>query len=337
VSGGLAPPEPGAHSIPIETDAPDAQRYRRILQQDMAPAGVKALEPAIHRRVTELIDDVIESGRCDLVDVFTVPLPARTMMAWIGFDERDWRDYVSWVHGVIHHGLDHENLATVLGNIASATTDAIEDRRRYGLRDDLLSKLLAADLSDEEIHNYAFTLVVAGLDTTSAGLANSLVLLDRRRDLRQRLIPEPELMTGAIEEFLRYESPVVQMARTAATDIELGGEQIKAGDRLILVWPAANRDPAEFTDPEEVVIDRQPNRHMAFGVGLHRCMGSNIARSLMRIGLSEVLRRIPDYRIVDPDDLPRFADLAFVNPPTSMPVEFTPGRRELEITAASSG
>jgi cytochrome P450 len=167
-------------------------------------------------------------------------------------------------------------------------------------------------------------LVVAGLDTTSAGLGNALAFLGRRPDLRRRLVEDPSWLPSAVEESLRYESPVTAMARTAARGVELGGEQIKQGDRLLLMWSAANRDGAEFPDADEFVVERQPNRHVAFGVGVHRCMGSNIARSIMCIALGEVLARMPDYRIVGTGNVQRFADASFVYAPTTLPVEYTP-------------
>lgn len=116
------------------------------------------------------------------------------------------------------------------------------------------------------------------------------------------------------------------MARTAARDVELGGRQIKEGDCLLLMWSAANRDGGEFPDADEFVVERQPNRHVAFGVGAHRCMGSNIARSIMRIALGEVLTRMPDYRIIGGSDVPRFTDASFVYAPTALPAKFTPGK-----------
>ncbi len=328
---GISIPEQGTPSIPIETDPPDTQRYRRILQTEMAPGKVRDLEPMVRRRITEMLDEVIERGSCDMVTEFAVPLPARTMMDWIGFDETRWPEFVGWVHTVIHEGADPERHAYGAGNVLGAIAQGVAQRRADGPRRDLLSVLVSSDLTDQEIYNYCFTLVVAGLDTTSAGLANSMVIMDRHPELRSRLIEDPSLMDTAVEEFLRYDSPVMQMARTVATGTVLGGERLAAGDKVMLMWAAANRDPVEFTDPDVVVLDRHPNRHLAFGVGLHRCMGSNVARMIMRIGLAEVLRRMPDYRIVDRENIPRFADAAFVNAPISMPVEFTPGRRELPV------
>jgi cytochrome P450 len=260
------------------------------------------------------------------------------MMTWIGLDEREWRTCVGWVHALLHGGLGHEpeRLDEVYDGIVGTLGAAIADRRGGRLRDDLLSKLVAAGLSDDELLNYGWTLVVAGLDTTSAGLGNALALLDRRPDLRRRLLDDPSLLPSAVEEVLRYESPVTAMARTAAHDVELGGRHIEQGDRLLLMWSAANRHPAEFPDSSEVVLDRQPNRHIAFGVGVHRCMGSNIARSIMRIGLGEVLARMPDYRLVGERDVQRFGDASFVYAPTTLPVEFTPGARIAGRTSAGA-
>jgi cytochrome P450 len=325
-------------SIPIETDAPDTQRYRRILQTEMAPAAVAKLEPAILARTTELIDAVIEDGHCDLVGALAVPLPARTMLSWIGLDEREWRTCVGWVHALLHGGLGHqqERLDEVYAGIMGMLGAAVAERRDGGLRDDLLSKLVAAGLDDDQLLNYGWTLVVAGLDTTSAGLANALALLDRRPDLRRRLLDNPSLLPSAVEEFLRYESPVTAMARTAAHDVELGGRHIAQGDRLLLMWPAANRDSREFPAPDDVVLDRQPNRHLAFGVGIHRCMGSNIARSIMRIALGEVLARMPDYRVVGGSNVQRFPDASFVYAPTTLPVEFMLGVRIAGRTSAGA-
>ena len=191
-----------------------------------------------------------------------------------------------------------------------------------------LGALLTAEvngepLSDMDVISYVFLLFFGGLDTTTAALANALVVLDRDRDLRATLIEHPEKMATAVEEFLRFEAPVQALGRTLSRDIEMGGQRMRAGERALLVWASANRDPAAFPDPDTIDLDRTPNRHLAFGVGLHRCLGSNLGRAMFHILLERLLARLPDYRVTEDPTPHRYSDAGIVFALHHLPAEFT--------------
>jgi cytochrome P450 len=312
-------------SLPIEVDNPDAERLRKVLLADMAPRAVERRAPAITAMTVEAIDDFIEAGTCDLMRDLAVPVPARMIMHWLGLDDTRCTEFVGTVHTMLHSAAAPDTVGPAVARIEGWVSEAMQDRAANGYRDDLVSKVVQA-LSAEEAAGYIFTLIVAGLDTTSAGIGNALVQIDRQPGLRARLLDDPAALPRTVEEFLRYDAPVQLLARTASRDVELGGVPIRAGDRLLISWAAANRDRDMFPDPGKVDPDRSANRHLAFGVGLHRCLGSNIARSTTRIVLREVLTRLPDFRITS-TTIERYPDAGFVHSPLTLPATFTQGTR----------
>jgi cytochrome P450 len=197
--------------------------------------------------------------------------------------------------------------------------------------DDLVGSILAgtvdgADLTAQEKFGYVLLLLFGGMDTTSGLTGNALVELSRRPELKQQLIDRPELLRTATEEFLRHGSPTQGLGRTVSRYTEFHGQQLKAGDRVFLLWASANRDPSVFECPAELKLDRHPNRHMAFGVGQHRCLGSNLARVMFQAIITAILRRLPDFTMTE-DEPVRYTDAANVYAPRSLPVRFTPGAR----------
>lgn len=319
--------------IPLETDAPMTQKYRRVLQTRFSPVAATAAEPVIRRIADDLVDAFIERGECDFITDLATPTPARFILRLLGFDESRWSEFVHWVHCIVHDVTnDPESALNGATSLYGAILELLEERRTTGLRDDVVSELLRAEidgapLDDDVITNYTMLLILGGLDTTSASLGNALVRLDRQPELRKRLLAQPELVPQAVEEFLRIDSPVQALARTVARDIEVCGQELKAGDRALLVWAAANRDPAEFPRPDVVDFERAVNRHVTFGVGLHRCLGSNYGRSIFRIMLETVLARTPDYHLVGDPDQYRYEDIGVVWAHAHLPARFTPGPR----------
>jgi cytochrome P450 len=203
--------------------------------------------------------------------------------------------------------------------------------RREHLGDDVTSLLLTLErtsgpLSDEQIGSVMWNLVAGGVDTTTSLASWALHHLGTHPEARRRLVDEPELMPLAIEEYLRYYCPNESLTRTAARDVELGGRQIRKGDRLWVSWISANRDPKAFDRADEVVIDRDPNHHLAFGLGGHRCIGMHVARAETEVMLTEVLRRIPDFAI-DPDAFAPYPGSMMMNGIVNMPATFSPGPR----------
>jgi cytochrome P450 len=226
---------------------------------------------------------------------------------------------------------------SVIGETFQYLNGVYEDRQANP-RSDIPSVVLTIEVEGRPISQMEFLcmmnmLFVAGLDTTSNAGAYMFEELARRPDVRRRLLDDPNLIPAAIEEFLRYVTPLPALARTTTQDVPVGDATIPAGERVLLHWMGANHDPAEFPDPDEFVIDRAPNRHFAFGAGVHRCLGSNLARLELRIVLEEVLRRMPDYRIAEGASVERYPGVT--RGISSLPVTFTPGPRLLQEVAAA--
>lgn len=298
-------------TIPIMLDPPVFWTYRRLLNPLFTPAKAREREPDIRQITTTLIDAFIERGDVDFHRELAMPLPAILTCRLLGVPEEEWQFFATPVHKMLH---DREETAAgtpepdpeVLAlewDLLFPTVQAmieIAHQRRSDPRDDLLTALVHAEidgrpLNDYEIGGIAILVVIGGVDTTTGVIGSALVHLGRHPEVRQRLIEYPSLIPSAVEEFLRVYSPVQMLPRICMSDAELGGQTIGAGSPLLLSWGAANRDPEVFPDPDEVVIDRAPNRHIAFGTGIHRCLGSNLARIEFQVALEETLRRTPDY------------------------------------------
>ena len=323
----------GQKSIPAEMDAPEFLAFRRILHPMLSPAAVDRLTPVIERFVHAAIDSFIENGSCDFVHDFADPVPAMTTLYKLGLPVELWKDFSVPLHQVVFLRQDSPrrvNVAEGLQFVAQTIRDTIAERRKAP-RDDMISYLLNCTVdgravTDHEVKEMATLIVQGGFDTTGSAISNALLYLDRHRDARRRLVEEPALMTSAVEEFLRYEAPQTAMARVATKDVVIGGRDISKGDRLLLVWASANRDGTAFDDPDKVVLDRFPNRHITFGHGAHRCLGSNLARRQIQVALRAVLRRLPDYTI-DHDNAVRAETVGIVFGMFSLPAHFPPAER----------
>jgi cytochrome P450 len=214
--------------------------------------------------------------------------------------------------------------------IAEQITEVIA-ARRASPRDDMVTYLTRAEIggepiSDHAVHEMVMLTLQGGLDTTGSAISNALIHLDRDRDLRRRLRDDPSQLPAAVEELLRYEAPQFALARTAKRDVTLGGREVRTGDRLLLVWASGNRDEEVFERPDHVVIDRYSNRHMTFGLGAHRCLGSNLARRQILLALRGVLRRLPEYEI-DQERVVRAETIGVTYGTFALPVTFPPAER----------
>ncbi len=327
---------------PLVSDSPALDRYRSMLSPFFTPAAVKALEPTIEAIVDVALEGFIARGSAELVEELCNPVPARTTMELLGMDPEDWRFFADPLHAVTSSkpGSDEfvegmERLGLFEGKIAGEVDARLEQRRvpRHARslehpRDDMLSALLAAEpdgvrATREEVIGLVRMTIFGGMDTVTATMSNVLVRLGRDPELRTRLIREPELIRTALEEFLRLDPPIQGFARTVTKDCVLGGQQLAANDKVFLLWASANRDESVFDRPEEVVPERRPNRHMSFGIGLHRCLGSHLARAEMRVMLSRLLAAIPDYQLV-PDEVVAPYTIGTANGWKSVGVRFTP-------------
>ena len=327
------PRMPGVPSAKIaEVEGPTHVALRRLLNPFMLPSAVAEYRPFVEKCATWLLDQKIADGEMDMVSDFTNPVPAILTMKMVGLPCESWTYYAEVFHAVNAYETGTEEFTraqTMMAEMIGELLRVAEERRHHP-RQDIISELVALEveggrhLREDELVGVLWNLIGGGLDTTTSLTALSLYHLDAHHDLRRRLIEDPELLIPATEEFLRFTSVNETLSRTVTKDVELGGQRLKRGDFLILSWLSANFDEKVFDRPDEVILDRSPNPHMAFGVGPHRCIGMHIARSLFEVMMREVLTRIPGY-VVD-RDATRFykgnPELAGV---VTMPVTFAPG------------
>lgn len=295
----------GPIAAPITSDPPYHTEIRRALLPPFAPGPINALEGHARAVCNRLIDSFIDRGHCDAAAEYAQHIPVALISKILGVPSSDGDLFRSFIHRILEDGpADPDGLLVAVSELLAYLKEQIEDHRKSP-RDDLISYLLDVEvngrrLEEHEIQGVLVLLVIAGIDTTWSAIGSSLLHLATHESDRKRLVDEPELMATAVEEFLRAYSPVT-MARRVAKDVEFHGRSMKAGERVLLPFPAGNRDPEAFEDPHEVKIDRKVNRHYAFGVGIHRCLGSNLARMEIRVALEEWLARIPDFYLTDPD------------------------------------
>ncbi|RYD91077.1 MAG: cytochrome P450, partial [Sphingomonadales bacterium] len=332
--GGLAIPElPGLRAIPNECDPPEWNLYRTFLNRRFAPKAIDERKARARQFAAALVDRVIEQGHLDIVDDLASPLPALMMMDIFGFPLDDWRNFADPFHKMVYTPADDPAfLDTVKGlDYFKRRVDEEIAVRREHPSDDLLGYLAAGEiegrpLTHGEIQDLAFNLMGGGIDTTTALTSNTLLWLARHPEQRRRLIDDPSLWPVAREEFLRFVTPIHGLARTVTQDTDMDGWAFREGERVLLAYSSANRDPEVFDNPDEVVLDRFPNRHIAFGAGMHRCLGSFLARMMYETMVTEVLARIPDYRIVE-EAIEPYAAVARVNGWVRIPATFTPGQK----------
>jgi cytochrome P450 len=319
-----------------EVEGPRHGGLRRVLNRFLAPPAIARLQPLMDAATTWFIDQRIESGRIDLVLDLANPVPAILTMELVGLPHDSWPHYAAVFHGTVSYRPGSpeydEAIANVPGMVAELQGE-IEARRRQP-RDDLLTQLVGMEvdgaldggrrLSDDELVSVLWNLVAGGLDTTTSLTSLTLYHLDEHRDLRRRLIDEPRLLGAATDEFLRYFSVNETLTRTVTRDVELGGQQLRRGDHLMLSWLSANRDPRAFDRPDEVDLDRERNPHLAFGVGPHRCIGMHMARTMFQVLVRQVLDRMPDYE-VDRAATRFYQGNPQLNGAVRMPATFTPG------------
>lgn len=331
----VIPPKKNASqkSIPIEMDPPHFQAYRRILHPMLSPTAVERLAPTIEFFVHQCIDKVIEKGSCDFVHDLADPLPAMTTLLKLGLPLELWEAFSVPLHKVVFLRQDNplrENIVEELNFIAQTIKETIASRRKDP-RDDMITYLINSEidgrpLTDHEIEEMVTLIIQGGFDTTGSAISNALIRLQRDRDARRTIIEDPGLLTSAVEEFLRVDPPQFALARTATSDVTIEGRNIKKGDRVLMVWASGNRDPIAFEDPDQVVLDRFPNRHMTFGLGAHRCLGSTLARRQIVSALSGVLRRMPEYEI-DFQNAQRPETIGIAYGMFSLPATFPSARR----------
>jgi cytochrome P450 len=294
---------------PITSDPPVHTWARRLLLPSFGPSAIEAVTPVTRGLANDLIDVVIEAGEADVATAYAQHIPVRVIAQMLGIPPDDEGTFTGWAVTILQEGFT--NLDKAMGSIVELITyfgERAAERRAVAPGDrpqDVLTLLVEAEvdgepLTERHVIGSCFLLLLAGIDTTWSAIGSSLWHLAAHPEDQARLRAEPQLMSTALEEFLRFYSPVT-MARYVSDDVEFAGCPMRKGDKVLMTFPAGNRDPEMFEDPERFIIDRARNRHFAFGSGIHRCLGSNLARMELRVALEEWLRRVPTFELADPE------------------------------------
>jgi cytochrome P450 len=317
-------------AIPEHLDPPLQRTFKRLINTYLSPAVVAPYEAPTRALVTRLIDSFVEAGECDFMTEFARPFPG-----------------AAFFELVLHAPPDQVAEINDLSTRASVPTspdaracweamnkwivEFVAERRSQPRRDDIIDGILHADIdgrpiTETEILGTITLLILGGLDTTSGALGHFMIRFCREPSLPELLRDRPDLIPAAVEELLRLEGPFIAIARTATCDTSVGGQPVKAGEKVIIYWASANRDDAEFPDADSFVLDRASNRHVAFGVGPHRCAGSNVARLNLRVALEELTQRVQGVKLAVEESVIPFHS-ALNRSPLHLPLRFEPGRR----------
>ncbi len=333
----------------IDEAEPRHGQLRGLINRGFTPRMVKQLEIVFRRLTTRAIDAIAKQSECDFVASISIPLPLWLIAAMIGIREEDydrfhdWSDAMIAAEGNLHDPEIVARAGQAFVQYATYVSEIIEDRRRSP-KDDLVSILTGAKdagllrqydaserfadspVADEGLHNdelikLLVILLVAGNETTRNAISGGMQLLIENPGERQKLLDDPALLPSAVEEMVRLVSPVHSFGRTALRDTELRGQKIRKGEQVLLLYPSANRDAAEFQDPDAFRIERNPH-HLGFGIGSHFCLGANLARMELRVVFEELLRRLPDMEYADGG--PRLVPSSLVRTCAEMRVRYTP-------------
>jgi cytochrome P450 len=311
----------------LDMDPPRSAELRRLVKDPFALNEIKFMEPKIRSLVVHLIDLFADRGNADLAIEFAYPLPVTVISEMLGIPPEDHDDVSEWSHRMFDRNPSDGKATPAAYETGHRLRDYFHkmaaERRRVP-RNDLMNLLVHSEvdgvsLTDDEIVGMAVFLYAAGNETTSMLISTALWLLDRHRDDRQRLQRDPSMIPAAVEEILRYDSPVCQEARATTRDVEIGGTVIPRGKKVLLVYGSANRDESEFSRSEELDLSREVKRHLAFGEGIHYCLGAPLARLETRVALEEILARVPEYEVTGPVI---WNQASVLRGPVSLPVKF---------------
>ncbi len=342
----------------VSMDDPEHTRQRRILSKGLTPRQVRTMTDHVRELTNQVIDEVEASGEIDFVSDLAAHVPLIVISELLGLDPAIRGSLYEWSEAMISGEAagpdDVELMERSAWGFDGYTTmvSKVLDERREDPRDDMLSILAAAydageltyaeeikanyegahegsarpvnELSNDELLMFCVLLMVAGNETTRNAIAGGLRAFSQFPAERNKLLTDPSRMDSAVEEILRWTSPVLNFTRTVTSTVTLDGTELHEGDRVLLLYAAANRDPRVFDDPESFRIDRDPNPHVAFGFGPHFCMGANLARMEIKVVFEELFRRLPDIEVLNPDELPDRSPSAFVAALKHMPARFTP-------------
>ncbi|MDT3443260.1 MULTISPECIES: cytochrome P450 [unclassified Pseudofrankia] len=314
--------------LPVTIDPPLQREFRRVINPSFRPVVVAEWEKQTRDLVNRLIDGFIERGECDFIAEFARPLPG---LAFFDFalhaPKEDLAQVNEWA---ITTAQPVPEARECIFKLAGWIAERIAERRQTGPRGDVIDAVLAAEIegrpiTDAEAIGTIHLLILGGLDTTAGALGMSMLRFCEHPEIPELLRARPELIPNGVEELLRLDSSFISVARTARHDTEVNGQQIKAGEQILLYWAAANHDENEFEDPETFDAERPRNRHIAFGAGPHRCAGSNLARMNLRIAVEELVNRLHDIRLAPGAEVEFHS--TYNRAPLTVPITFTPGAR----------
>ncbi len=322
-------PEQQMKILPVTVDPPLQREFKRLVNSEFTPVKIAPWEEPTRALVNELIDGFIERGECDFLTEFAQPLPGLAFFQFsLHAPTEDLVQVNSWATAA---SLQHDGAQDALMKLAGWVAGIIQERGTNGPRGDVIDAVMAAQIEGrpitfEEMIGTITLLILGGLETTAGVLGAAMIRFCEHPEIPALLRERPELIPEAVEELLRLDGSFVCIGRTARHDAELVGHPVKAGERVLMFWASANRDESEFPHPDAFDLDRERNRHVAFGAGPHRCVGSNLARMNLRVALTEMIRRLRDVKLKPGVDI-KF-HTANNRAPLSVPITFTPGPRE---------
>ena len=333
-SGIFIPRPASVYGLPTESDEPDHTHYRRPIWNFLTPGAVAGYEPLIRETVSQSIDGFIETGRADVMKQLAEPVPAQITGQFFGFSAEEGLRIYELISTQFSQSFGGDvELPRAAGEELIALMQRSLDEARRNPGDDVSSAIVTYNVDGRTFDNAEClgmlrSAIGGALATTVSAIAYAVYLLWKHPDQRRRLVENPELAAGAVEEVLRMESPVYSVARTVLENTEVEGTELAKGERVLLLYDSANYDDDVYECPEEFRIDRENNFHLAFGQGIHKCVGQHLARWEIRVVIEELVRRIPDYEVVG---TPAFTARGGVHTPTDLEIAFPPGQRLSEV------
>jgi cytochrome P450 len=306
----IPPSQPRTYPLlPIELDPPAHTQYRGLVNALFSRARIDALRPELEALATKLLEPIARRGGGEVVSEFAIPMSLGALARFMNLPEEDEERWFDWVERMFANALTDKDDQREAVRDVEAYLDTLIAERKEEPRDDFIGLLLQAEvdghrLTDTEVRGFGVLMLLAGYETTSGAMSMSLLHLAEHAEQRRQLFADPTALAhAAVNELLRYVSPVQVFCRNAAHELSLYGETVAAGDVVLLAYGAANHDPRVFPEPDRCILDRRPNRHVAFGHGHHLCLGANLARLELTIMIERVADLFPDFR-VDPEHPP---------------------------------
>ena len=334
-AGGIRPKFPPLPMM-VDFDSPEHSRRRRLVSAGFTPRRIREMEEHVRTVCDDVLDEVCERGSCDFVRDIAAPLPLNVIGDMLGVDRQDRGDLLRWSEDMLRSQGDPD--PTTIDGAARAFTEytsymgpVFDDRRRTGADDDLVGILVHADIDGDRLDqpsliHETLLILIGGDETTRHVLSGGMLAVQEHPQQLDRLRQDPALLPSAVEEMLRWVTPIKDMVRTTTRDVEVGGERLPQGAEIMLLYPSANRDESVFSEPGTFDVARDPNPHLAFGFGAHFCLGNQLARLELRVMFEQLFARLPDLTLAEPGPFPRRPS-NFISGLASMPVTFTPTDR----------